>query len=338
MATIRFFCSILLFFAWLGVLPGRAEQPALTTLTVNVFPGGFNWPLFAGRDKGFFAARGLQIEIQPTTGSIAQMGGLAAGKFDIAMTAIDNIVAYVEGQGDPSVGRQPDFFAFMGSDSGFLSFVSAPSISNFSGLRGQVISVDALATGYAFVLYDMLAKNGLNTGDYQIVPVGGMVQRWSAMKEGKQVATVLSTPYDILAKAAGFHQLGWATHMIGPYQGNVAATRREWAAHHRAEIIAYIQAYAAAIGWLYDPANKDEAVAILRVNIPSMTEDLARQSYLELLDPKDGFFKGAKVDGEGVRTVLRLRSQYRAGSPALTDPNRYYDPSYWIEAMAKSPK
>ena len=99
----------------------------LEKLTVNVFPGGFNWPLFVARDKGFFAQQGLEVAVQPTTGSVAQMSGLASGKFDIAMTAVDNIVAYVEGEGDKSVGKQPDFFGFMGSDSGFLSLVSVPA-------------------------------------------------------------------------------------------------------------------------------------------------------------------------------------------------------------------
>lgn len=333
----RMLSSLLALAVLVAAAPARAEAP-VAKLTVNVFPGGFNWPLFVARDKGFFAARGLDVEVQPTTGSIVQMSGLASGKFDIAMTAIDNVVAYVEGQGDASVGRQPDFFAFMGSDSGFLSVVSAPSIATFGALRSQTLSVDARSTGYAFVLFDMLAREGLKTDDYKIVPVGGMTQRWTAMKQGQQVATILSTPYDILAKAEGFHQLGWATHTIGPYQGNVAATKRSWAAAHRPQLVAYIRGYAAAIDWLYEPSHHDEAIKILRANVPSMTEELAQQTYAELLDPKDGFFRQAKVDAEGVRTVLRLRSQYLPGSPRLNDPSRYYDPSFWSAAMTPAVK
>ena len=36
-----------------------------------------------------------------------------------------------------------------------------------------------------------------------IVKVGGMVQRWEALREGKQDGTLLSTPFDILAKEQG---------------------------------------------------------------------------------------------------------------------------------------
>jgi ABC-type nitrate/sulfonate/bicarbonate transport system substrate-binding protein len=42
-----------------------------------------------------FAANGLEVTLQATTNSVAQMTGLANGAFDIAMTAVDNIVAYV---------------------------------------------------------------------------------------------------------------------------------------------------------------------------------------------------------------------------------------------------
>jgi ABC-type nitrate/sulfonate/bicarbonate transport system substrate-binding protein len=160
-------------------------------LTLNVFPGGFNWPSFVALDKGFFAANGLEVMLQSTPNSAAQMTGLANGAFDVAMTAVDNIVAYVEGRGEAPIGPQPDFFAFMGSDNGFLSLVASPEIKHIDDLKGKTLSVDARTTGYAFVLLDMLRRGGLAASDYQIVKVGGMVQRWDALREGKQDAPIV---------------------------------------------------------------------------------------------------------------------------------------------------
>src|SRR5271163_4312000 len=181
-------------------MTAAAAKPR-SSLTLNVFPGGFNWPSFAALDKGFFAANGLEVTLQPTPNSVAQMTGLATGAFDVAMTAVDNIVAYVEGRGEAPIGPQPDFFAFMGSDNGFLSLVAHPEIKRIDDLRGKTLSVDARTTGYAFVLLDMLRRGGLAESDYQ--KVGGMVQRWDALRDGKQDATLLSAPYDILADAQG---------------------------------------------------------------------------------------------------------------------------------------
>ena len=143
----------------------------LSRLCVNVFPGGFNWPIFVAIEKGWFTREGITLELQATTGSMAQMTDLAAGNFEIAMTAFDNVVAYVEGQGEAPIGAQPEFFAFLGSDNSFLSLVAQPDISRPADLRGRALSVDAATTGYAFALFDMLHQAGLEEGDYAVVKV-----------------------------------------------------------------------------------------------------------------------------------------------------------------------
>jgi len=315
-------------------LAGPAQAQAPSEVSVNVFPGGFNWGLYVARDCGLFEKNGIRVSVQATRGSVAQMSGLADGKFDIAMTAVDNIVAYAEGQGEAPIGPQPEFFAFMGSDTGFLSLVTARDVKAIADLKGRTLSVDALTTGYAFVLFDILRRSGLNAGDYSIAKVGGMVQRWTALQERKQDGTMLSTPYNILAKAEGFTQLAQATKVLGHYQGNVAAARRSWAAANKDKVIAYIRGYVEAIDWLYDRANRDEAVRILRKNLPQMSQDLAERSYAELLDPQDGFFRQGKMDMEGLATVLALRSRYGQPAKALNDPMKYYDPSYQAAATA----
>jgi len=314
----------------LPAAPARAQ--AHVNVTVNVFSGGFNWPSFVGQQKGFFERNGITVTLQTTPNSVAQMTGLAEGKFDIAITAFDNIVAYAEGQGEAPIGAQPDFFAFMGSDNGFLSLVAVPDVKKFTDLKGKMLSVDARTTGYAFVLFDILRRNGLAEGDYKIEKVGGTVLRWDALREGKQSGTLLSAPFNLLAREQHFNQLAQATKVIGPYQGNVAATRRSWARENRPKVIAFMRGYAQAIDWLYDKANREEAVTILLNNVP-MSHELAERTYDELLDQKDGFFRKARVSAEGMRTVLALRSRYADAKKKLIVPSKYYDSSYYNAAM-----
>jgi len=251
------------------------------------------------------------------------------------MTAVDNIVAYVEGQGEAPIGPQGDFMAVMGSDSGFLSLVASPSISKIEDLAGKTLSVDAMTTGYAFVLYEIMHRHGLNKasldkdkGDYEIVRAGGMVQRWNALREGQHAGTLLSAPYNIIAKNAGFTELVKATDVIGPYQGNVAAVRKPWARDNRAKIEAYIRAYRQSIAWLHEPANRHEAIAILRHHLPQMPQEIAEASYGELLDPISGFFKRCEIDRTGLDCVLALRSRYCLPQKQLNDPAKYCDVSF----------
>lgn len=302
-------------------------------MRVNVFPGGFNWALYVGIDEGLFARYGVAVTVSGTPNSVTQMTDFAQEKYEIAMTAVDNVVAYVEGQGEAPIGPQPEFCAVMGSDNGFLSVVAIPGIERTADFAGRVLSVDALTTGYAFVLYDILRRAGLAPGDYELRRVGGMIQRYESLLAGKEAGTLLSAPYNAIATGNGLRELVKASAVIGPYQGNVAAVRRSWAQANKEKVIGFIRGYRAAIAWLYEPTNRDKAIAILQRNLPQMGPALAEQSYALLLNPDDGFLRDCRIDEQGMRCVLRLRSDYGEPKKQLSDIGRYCDLSYFEEAV-----
>jgi ABC-type nitrate/sulfonate/bicarbonate transport system substrate-binding protein len=316
-------------------LAGCAAQPPAPPKTVNliVFPGGFNWPVWVAQEKGLFAKNGIEVKVTPTPSSVFQLTGLIEGKFDIAMTAIDNLIAYREGQGEePVLG--PDLFAFMGSDNGFLRLVSVPEVKSYSQMKGRTLSVDARTTGYAFVAFEMLERAGLRLDkDYNVVRAGGVLQRFQALMEKKHDATLLLSPFELQAEAKGFNRLGDATAVLGAYQGLVGGARKSWADANRGAVVGYIRAFSEAVEWLYDPRNKDEALAIFRKNLPNVGEQGAQAAYGVLLAPVGGFQRKAQIDLEGVRTVLSIRSKYAEPRKTLTDPAKYYDPSFYREAL-----
>lgn len=307
-----------------------ASRPDLPTVTVNVFPGGFNWGIYVGQSKGFFAKHGIAVSVEGTPNSVAQMMDFSGGTFDIAMTAFDNIVAYVEGQGEAPIGPQPEFFAFMGSDTGFLSLVASPAIADIAQLKDKCLPVDAMTTGYAFVLYDMMRRNNLNkdASDYHLSGAGGMAQRWAALRDASHEATLLSAPYNLIAREAGFTELARAVDVIGPYQGNVAAARRSWAAANTDKVTAYIRGYRDAIEWLYEACNRAEAVAILRHNVPHLSPDVADATYPELLHPERGFFASGEFDRVGMQCVLELRERYGLPAKKLGAMEKYCGESF----------
>ena len=322
--------TLLALIALVGV-SGQVVAQNLEPVSVIVFPGGFNWPIWVAQEKGYFAEGGIEVKLTPTPNSVFQLTNLIEGKFDIGVTAIDNVIAYMEGQGEVPVSTQPDLFVFMGGDNGLLSLAVLPEIKTFQDLKGKTLSVDAMTTGYAFVLFDLLKRNGLKTGDYNVVKAGGVLARWEALKERKHDGTMLLTPFDLLAKANGLNILQYAIDVYGQYQGLSGATRRSWAAANPKKLEAYIRGYREGLAWLYDPKNKDEAIAILRKNLPQLSEGLAGQIYSVLINPK-GFAPDGALDIEGVRRVLALRSEYGEPKKTLTDPMRYYDPKYYEAA------
>ena len=317
----------------LGLASSDAGAEAPKSLEVISFPGGFNWPLWAAQEQGFFARNGLEIHLTPTPGSVYLMTNLIDGKFDIGVFGLDNLVAYNEGQGEAPTKEKSDLFAFMGGDNGFLHLVTLPELKSFQDLKGKELSVDARTTGYAFVLEKLLEKGGLGPNDYSLVKAGGALERFEAMMERKHAGTLMLSPFDIAATAKGYNDLSAAIDVLGHYQGAVSATRRQWAAEHRAEMVGYIKAYLAGLDWLFDTANKQAAIAVLRKNLPKMVPELAEKTYAVLLDPARGFARKAEIDVEGIKTILALRSEYGEPKKALTDPARYYDLSYYKQAL-----
>src|SRR2546423_7776998 len=81
-----------------------------SAVSVIAFPGTGNWPILIAKEKGSFAQSGIEVILSPIPNSVFQMTNLIAGKFDIAMTAADNVIAYKEGQDEAPLSRQPDLF------------------------------------------------------------------------------------------------------------------------------------------------------------------------------------------------------------------------------------
>ncbi|UUX95307.1 ABC transporter substrate-binding protein [Aquabacterium sp. J223] len=332
----RWMCSLFVIGALSGCGSGPLTPPspaappaAAVPLKVIVFPGGFNWPLWVAQDKGYFSRERLSVAITPTPNSTFQMKGLIQGDFDIAMTAMDNVIAYREGQGEAGVDG-PDLVAVMGADTGFLRVVASPDVRSYADLRGKTLSVDALSTGYAFVLLEMLERNGLVLDrDYKTERAGGVMQRYQALMERKHAATMLVAPFDIMAQAQGFPTLGNASVALGHYQGVVAAVRQGWARANAQQVSSYIRAYAAAIDWLADPRNKDDAIRIFLANMPAQTTlQAAQTAYTALVSGRETFQRQARIDTAGVDTVVRLRAKFGRAGVKLREGAQYYDMTY----------
>jgi ABC-type nitrate/sulfonate/bicarbonate transport system substrate-binding protein len=196
-----------------------------------------------------------------TPNSVFLMTGLIQGKFDVGIAAIDNMVAYQEGQGEVKVEGEIDLVAVMGGNNGFNSLMAAPGVKDVADLRGRRVAVDAATTGYAFVLYDILRRNGLNAGDYVVERAGGASRRWEALREGKQDGTLLSLPWDIIASKNGFKRLATSSD-VGRFQGSAGIVQRKWAAANEAKLVGFIRGYIAGLDWISDPANREEALAL----------------------------------------------------------------------------
>jgi ABC-type nitrate/sulfonate/bicarbonate transport system substrate-binding protein len=300
-----------------------------------VFPGGFNWPVWVAEDRGFFAQRGVRVEVATTPGSVFQWSALAEGRADLAITLMDNVVAYREGQGAPGV-LVPDAIALMAVDTRAMpTLMTTPDIGTYAELKGKTLAVDALITGNALVLRGMLEHGELTSADYRLEQAGGVTQRFEAMTRQEYAGSLFNAPLDAELKAMGFHALDSASSLLSQFQGHVVATRRGWAGAHRGVVVDFLRALLDALDWLYVPANREKAFAIYIEHMQSAATDAAATAYSVLFDAANGFPANGEIDVEGIGNVLELRARYGEPRKTLDHASAYYDATFLAEAAAR---
>ncbi len=305
----------------------------LTELRLIAFPGAPNLPLFAAMEQGLFREQGLGLALEITPSSVYQFEQLAAGAFDIACTAFDNVVAYREGQGAAKLDRTPDFGVLMGATQIELSLVTAPDVNTYDDLKGRSIALDAVSTGFAFVLYEMLARSGLASGDCEMVAVGATPQRWQSVKDGDHAGTLTIEPFTSLARAAGFNVLDVSSKILDAYQGGIVAASHTWACANAAVVRGFIRGYLAGLDWTLDPANRAAGAALLLAKMPAIKPGVVEAVMDSLLSPKSGLTPQGAILRDGMATVLALRSRYGAPQRKLDDVEKYLDLSFYEDVV-----
>ncbi len=288
---------------------------------------GFSRPLslVAAQYKGFFEAEGLRVEYTQTPNSTYQIRSLLAGDFDLASTAADNVMAYVEREG-------ADLFVFMVADLGLgQKLFVQPDISSYSGLRGKVLGVDALDTGYAFVLRKMLQLNGLGEEDYALESVGGTPQRLAALRSGRVAGALLGPPVDDEALREGFRMLQPASDYFPVYPGSTSATTRRWAEAHPDLLVRYIRGYLAGAAWSADPRNREEGIRLLAAD-QGVSPDVAAVRYDMEKNSRSVDLPGLDLVRSALEVVLGLRWEMTRMAGPKPDVSKYFDPTYWQRA------
>jgi ABC-type nitrate/sulfonate/bicarbonate transport system substrate-binding protein len=303
-----------------------AESQAIhaedTKLTVIVFPGVQNLPMFAAQAKGFYAKRGLNVDLKFTPNSDELRNGLAEGRYQIAHSAIDNAFALKD-------KANADIAVVLGGDNSFNHLMVQPDIKSLADIKGKTVVVDAVNTAYAFQLYEMLRQKGLNKGDYEIKSAGGTNARLEAMTNDKaMVAAMMNPPFSVRGEKAGLKDMGTAAAALGAYQGTSAFVLRDWGKANSDSLVKYIEAYIEGRRWSFDPQNRAEAIALLAERL-KLAPDIASLAYDST---KNDFSRDGAIDMDGVKNVLKLRAQFEGGTPA--QPEKYLDLSYYQKARA----
>ena len=214
-------------------------------------------PLLAASEGGFFRSESLDVSIEKATSSTKQFGDLLAGSLDIIHTAADNVMRHVQ-----SGGTEVCIVATLQLGLA-MHLVVGRGISTWEDLRGRVVGVDAADSGYAVILYDLLARNGLPPGTYEVLSGGDTETRAAAVIEGTTSACMLAHQplREAVARGARVMTLG---HEAYPwYPGLTIATTRRFIADEPEVVLRYIRAMVRGCQWSTAEEHLDEVVGMI---------------------------------------------------------------------------
>ena len=174
---------------------GKAEivKVAMPSTTQAVLP------FTIARDKGYYRAEGLDVELILMSAPIASR----------ALLSGDVAVATVGGAGLPPVLRGSPFkFLFTSYNRAMFWLYAKPEIRDVKGLKNKRVGVSGIGSGPDSLLREILRQNGLDANrDVTVLSLGVMPTIFSGLQSGIVDAAMLSPPVTFKAEEAGFHEL-----------------------------------------------------------------------------------------------------------------------------------
>ncbi len=144
------------------------------------------------------------------------------------------------------------------------------------------------------------------------------------MRSGAAAGALVAQPQDFELLAEGYRRLAMLSEYLPAHPIAVHAGRTDWMQAHPGETVAALRAVREGVRWLYDAANREEAVAILAREI-NVSEAIARQTYELLVEQLRLWSPDLELPPETVQKSITFMAEIGELTPPLPPPSRYMD-------------
>jgi ABC-type nitrate/sulfonate/bicarbonate transport system substrate-binding protein len=274
-------------------------------LNVGTFTPSFLIAL--ARSDGRFAEVGLNVIEEAVTSSPQQFRSLAQGEYDVVFTNPDNIIAY-QFLSDNPLKELLSLRVFGGIDRGLgLGLYRGAHVD--PELRTGRLGVDVATSGFAFVAYEILARQGFSLEEMTIENLGATPRRAEALIEGRCDYTILNAGNELHASARGCVLVEPVT-AIGPYLGTVLAAMRTDDQEHVAAQNRFRDVLDDTILSVLSGFRDADVFAAVQ-DLLGLGDDDARHHLRAIKNLASGLVPGVGVDAASITTVLALRKRHR---------------------------
>jgi NitT/TauT family transport system substrate-binding protein len=285
----------------------------------------FYWPIYVGLDEGLYDAAGFDVEPVVTRSGADGMSAMLGGSIDVN-TMNTEVVVLAQTRGADVIGVAGFH------NKAVYSMMVQPEFQQLADLRGKKLGASALRTGEVIFMKALLQKYGLSERDYDLIVAGPSRNRVSAMTTHQIDGTVMPPPDSFILEDAGIKNLAEVTEAVPAYEFQMLAVTRGWAQGNEDTLVRFLRAHINTLKWLYDPANKERATAILRDRM-QLSDDHARRTYASFVEQEKMFSQQGEISPAGLTAMEEMLVASGEATPPLPSRDRYIDLRYIEQAQ-----
>lgn len=281
--------------------PSPAGEAGLPTVRfVQSGRTASSWPLFIGEEKKFFQKHGIYLEEIIIRGGTNTARAVLSNTIPIGRINPDYVIDAMEkGAKVKIISGAMEKIPY--------DVVARPEIKSGADLKGKTVGVDSLTGGTTLMLREVFEKAyKLSDKDYKLLVVGTSPDRYAALKGGSVHVTFMGPPFNLRARREGFTKLTTFHEHLGPIQFVVQFGNADYIKSNRSDVVSFVKGMAEATRWLYDPKNKEEALAIY-VKILKSTREAAEADYRFMIEEFKPFPVDGAVNKQAIEKTLDLR-------------------------------
>jgi ABC-type nitrate/sulfonate/bicarbonate transport system substrate-binding protein len=286
-----------------------------------------SWPLYVAEQKKMFEKHGIQVEVIIIRGATNVVRAVLSETVPIGRINPDYVIGAIEkGAKVKVVAANMEKIPY--------DIYARPEIKTGADLKGKTLGVSTLTGGTTLMVHEVLEKAyKLKENDYKLLIVGTSPERYAALKGGSVQASFMGPPFTFRAAKDGFRKLANFHEHLGPILFTTDFAHANYMKSNRAEIVRYLRAMIEATRWLYDPKNKEEALAI-HMKILKSPRESAEEDYKYLVREFQPFPRDGLVSKVSFDKTMDLRAKEGAYQGKKIPPaSDYVDNSFIEEAL-----
>lgn len=300
-AALVFFSLMLAALGGFFARPSSAGEAGLPTVRfVQSGRTASSWPLFIGEEKRFFQKHGIYLEEIIVRGGTNTTRAVLSNTIPIGRINPDYVIDAMEkGAKVKIISGAMEKIPY--------DVVARPEIKSGADLKGKTVGVDSLTGGTTLMLREVFEKAyKLSEKDYKLLVVGTSPDRYAALKGGSVHVTFMGPPFNLRARREGFTKLTTFHEHLGPIQFVVQFGNEDYIKSNRSDVVSFVKGMAEATRWLYDPKNKEEALAIY-IRILKSTREAAEADYRFMIEEFKPFPVDGAVNKQAIEKTFDLR-------------------------------